>query len=408
MKILLLTDIPPCSNYTAGLVLNELASFVPNENLAICSVINPSLKPMIPEKYKAISQLTLRKPREASLMPNSSNIKLKGLLSLLNFIFEVAQSAKVNLLIKPKIDKFIKENSITHIWIVLQGQTMVRLANEYVNSNKLPIYTQVWDPFEWWLRANGIDNLSQAILLRQFSNAIKKSKGCATASIPMSEEYSIKYRVPNSPLIAGLPEDHLMPKKINFFSSNKFTIGISGQLYAQDTWNSFIDCLNKNNWTIQGKEVLIVMMGEIIQFSTHYKANIQYLGWRSQKEVIQILSECDLLYLPYWFDPTYKKEASTSFPSKLITYFCSGTPVFCHAPDYASPIKYLKINSAGFTCESTNSQEILTCLQNIMANKNKYLEVAKIQRECFLRDFEKRKMKTNFYKFLHFMEMQFD
>ncbi|MCC8467385.1 MAG: hypothetical protein LN589_01355 [Rickettsia endosymbiont of Eriopis connexa] len=61
MKILLLTDIPPCENYTAGLVLHPLVKFLPLCQIVICSVAHPSLEFKIPKELKKIPRLNLLK-----------------------------------------------------------------------------------------------------------------------------------------------------------------------------------------------------------------------------------------------------------------------------------------------------------------------------------------------------------
>ena len=42
-KILLLTDIPPCHNFTAGLVVERLVRFITKDKISICSILNSDL-----------------------------------------------------------------------------------------------------------------------------------------------------------------------------------------------------------------------------------------------------------------------------------------------------------------------------------------------------------------------------
>ena len=185
MKILLLTDIPPCKNFTAGLVLDRLVSFLPAEQIAICAVVNASLNPEIPEELESIPKLILKKPRESSvrIFPRKAG-------DLSAFMFELIQSVRVKYELLPQIVAFAKKQQVDTIWVVLQGQTMVRLARQLSGTLKLPLLTQVWDPFGWWLRANRIDGITQRRLLGEFSRVIRDSTSCATASWAMSESYS--------------------------------------------------------------------------------------------------------------------------------------------------------------------------------------------------------------------------
>jgi hypothetical protein len=302
LKILLLTDIPPCKNYTAGLVLDQLLGFISTKEYVICSVMNPNLAPKIPDKYSEVPHLKLKKPREAALRIGP------GILGApFAFIFEIIQAFKIKIFITRKIISFIREQNVQVIWVVLQGQTMVRLADNLMQSTKLPVITQVWDAFDWWLRENRIDRFTKVRLLATFDKVIKSSKSCATASWAMSNEYTKNFGIPNIPVIAGLPEEFFVSnvRRDDLYKDN-FIIGIAGQFYAQDAWNRLLEALDSIDWTLQKRKIIIRIMGSRFSMTCSKPGNFEYLGWRSQEDTIQILSTCDLLYLPYWFDPDRK------------------------------------------------------------------------------------------------------
>ena len=177
MKILLLTDIPPCKNFTAGLVLDRLVDFIPKDDLTICSIENVALTPELSEKLTTTPILRLRKPREMSFRIGP---KLFGSIS--GFFFELVQAFRVNYIIFPKIVRFARKEKVEKIWVILQGQTMIRLAYRLSKKQKEPLLTQVWDPFSWWLRDNKIDKLSQFFLMQKFEKVIVSSSSCPTVS----------------------------------------------------------------------------------------------------------------------------------------------------------------------------------------------------------------------------------
>lgn len=395
MKYLLLTDIPPCENYTAGLVLNRLVQFLPKDEIVFCAVINPNLKPIIPEYLNEIQCLVLQKPSEYLL-----GSKLPILGGLLSFLHELIQAIKVRVILAPKIANFAKIQNVDRIWVVLQGQTMVRLAHYLPKMLSCPLYTQVWDPFGWWLRANKINFLTKRNLLKQFSEVISQSVSCATASWDMSNFYSEKYGIKNNPVIAGLPEEYCLPPATKMHEGSEFIIGMAGQIYASDEWNSLILALNNVGWTINGRNVRIRLLGESIHLSAQLPLCIEYLGWRSQKDTINLLEQADVLYLPYWFKAEFDEECRNSFPSKLVTYFASGRPVMCHSPKYASPAKYIFTNNAGYLCNSMLVEDIIDTLSSVESDKSKYEFYSKNGASCFKRDFTLGAMKASFQEFL--------
>ncbi|MCZ6886446.1 MAG: glycosyltransferase [Rickettsia endosymbiont of Ixodes persulcatus] len=395
MKILLLTDIPPCENYTAGLVLYPLVKFLPLDQIVICSVANPTLEFKIPKELKEIPHLKLFKPIESARRHKEGKIG-----DLIAYSFELFNAAKVKYFLLPKIIKFAKEQQVDAIWVVLQGQTIIRLTRPLAKKLTVSLFTQIWDPFEWWLRANKIYGFTQKRLLKEFDEVIKHSTCCATASWAMSESYKAKYNISTIPVIAGLPKEFARLLSTSYRDDSEFIISMAGQFYAQAEWLSLISALNQANWIIAGRKIKVRVMGGCFQAFTQSSANFEYLGWRSQEETIRLLTESDLLYMPYWFSEEFYKESSTSFPSKLVTYFASGRPVFCHAPDYSSPSKYIAENNAGYLCNSLAADKIIYELEKVITDEDSYKKFAKNGSECFFRDFTLDCMKDAFFKFL--------
>jgi len=395
MKVLLLTDIPPCRNFTAGLVLDRLVSFLPPEQIALCAVVNPALNPEIPVELDSLPKLILKKPREVSvrIFPRKAG-------NVSAFIFELIQAARVRYELLPQIVAFAKQQQVDVIWVVLQGQTMVRLARQLSLKLNRPLLTQVWDPFGWWLRDNRIDGITQRRLLSEFNKVIRHSTSCATASWAMSEIYSNQYGVRNQPVIAGLPRELALEPATQPHAGDEFIIGMAGQFYAQAEWSCLINTLNQVNWTIAGRRIRIRVLGGGFQSFTQSPANFEYLGWQSQEETIRLLSEADLLYMPYWFSEEFREESSSSFPSKLVTYFAAGRPVFCHAPAYASPAKYIKQHEAGYLCGSLDPAVVLKHLEYAISDTEHYRKTALNGTTCFMRDFTLEGMKESFLQFL--------
>lgn len=395
MKFLLVTDIPPCENYTAGLVLNRLVQFLPKEDIVFCAIVNPQLTPQIPKYLDGIKRLILQKPVERVF---GSSLPFIG--GAISFLYEQIQSIRVYYLLAPKIAMYAKSQNVDGIWVVLQGQTMVRLACILPKLLSCPLYTQVWDPFGWWLRAHKVDAWTQRILQKKFSQAVSQSISCATASIGMSEEYSKRFNVKNNPVIAGLPSEFALPPANQPHQSSDFIIGMAGQIYAKDGWNSLISALNKVGWVINGRNVRIKLLGEFVNFVTQSPLCIEYYGWRNQNETIRILEECDILYLPYWFSSEFEEECKNSFPSKLVTYFATGRPVICHAPEYSSPAQYILRNNAGYVCNSIESEEIIKVLSLGLEDNFRYQAYAQNGSSCFKRDFTLDAMKKSFRVFI--------
>ena len=316
------------------------------------------------------------------------------------FSFELIQGVRTTCQLSPKILAFAREQNVDTLWVVLQGQTMIRLASHVSTAMDLPLFTQVWDPFEWWLRANRIDRFTQRRLRTMFDKVLLRSASCATASWAMSEAYTHTYQVKNIPVIAGLPSTFANPPSLQPHYGDEYIIAIAGQFYARSEWDCLIRVLDAANWYIENRRIRIRVLGASYPSFAKAPINFEFLGWQSQDETIRLLAESDLLYLPYWFSDKFSGEARNSFPSKLVSYFAAGRPVFCHAPSYSSPAKYIAENDAGFLCDSLEPNQVLNSLKQAITDTETYANVAKNGSICFWRDFTLEQMQKSFYDFL--------
>ncbi|MFM9912824.1 MAG: hypothetical protein ACKVN9_04755, partial [Methylophilaceae bacterium] len=89
-----------------------------------------------------------------------------------------------------------------------------------------------------------------------------------------------------------------------------------------------------------------------------------------------------------------------SFPSKLVTYFAAGRPVFCHAPGYSSPARYIKKHEAGYICDGLDASCVLKCLELAITDIDYYRKLASNGTLCFFQDFTLERMKETFMQFL--------
>ncbi len=106
------------------------------------------------------------------------------------------------------------------------------------------------------------------------------------------------------------------------------------------------------------RKVILRMAGTRYLLEPRGPQQIEYFGWRSVEETIEILSEADLLYLPQPFAESLRPLAELSFPTKLSTYLAAGRPVLLHAPSYASVCPFFKRFAFGQHCESLNENDI--------------------------------------------------
>ncbi|MCJ7743688.1 MAG: glycosyltransferase [Dehalococcoidales bacterium] len=203
--------------------------------------------------------------------------------------------------------------------------------------------------------------------------------------------------------VALLPSLHpgiAVPPAHRINSGGDLIIGLAGQIYATEEWQALLTALDTVGWKIRGRDVRIRLLGRWPRINASSPLRIEYLGWHTQEHTVKLLSEADLLYCPYWFDPVFETEARLSFASKLTTYFAAGRPVLFHGPDYAAPAAFLKENDAGFICNSNNQPRIIDALNTLAADEELCFRLASNARLAFDKHLTLDTLRSKFAEFL--------
>lgn len=390
-KILLLTDIPPCKNYTGGLMTSQMIRFLLEEKKDVVCFCAKS-KYVLPEFWEDINNdiemIIVDRPEE-----NVNDADFT------NYYSQIKK-------IKKQLLKYIKQKNITKIWCPVQGEVLIMLLNAIYKNLKIPYVVQIWDPIEWWMKEHYFDNKRMNKTIEEYREMLENSTACITTSMAMSKHYNEKY---NLNCIEVMPSLEQYEKfDVETKDNSIFTIALSGQIYAKEEMDLLLTALDKMNWQYNGKEIFFEHYGlwsdSYIDKSKHkkYYDRIIKNGFLNQKELVKKLSVVDLLYCPYFFstEESLKKVSTLSFPSKLITYLSLQVPTLLHAPNYSAPYMFLKDTKAAYLLDTTKIDLIVEKIKNIIDEKNTE-ELLKNAKELFEKNFTISAMKENFFKALN-------
>ena len=392
MKIMLLTDMPPCGNYTAGIVLNILCSFLIEAGHEVCcfSVQSANLSPLPEIPEDKLKQMVFEK----TTMPRENwGFAIPRFLS--SFIGNNMTALLKLPCIARKAARFAKENKADFIWAVVQGQTTIKIVRPASKHARLPYAVQVWDPPSWWLRNNRFDRITTYFVMKEFGRALRSSVCCIAASWAMAEEYKKRYNCNSVPVILSFEPSRIISGKEK--DPSQFIIVFSGQMYASDELHGLISALNLLDWRFGGKQIILRIYGQAFHLYFSNKARIELRGWLPSDELMDEMAEADLLYCPYWFNPVFMEEARLSFPSKLTTYLKTSLPVLFHGPEYASPRIFLEQNQAAYICGTMEPAGILETLKSIIADENRN-DVGERGYQAFLKHLTLDKMRESFFE----------
>jgi glycosyltransferase involved in cell wall biosynthesis len=368
---------------------------MPEDSIACFSVVNPALRATISTDLDWIPIEYAMKPQEdgGRILPG----RLGGFSSL--FVETYNSLLAINPIANKAIT-FGKKFGAEAVWCVLEGQTLIRLARRVAKGLGVPLLTQVWDPPYWWLREHRVDRLTRNLVLKEFSLALRESACCAAASWAMAEQYAADFGTKTIPVIPSLDASLALPPAVKIHENSELIIGLAGQIYSFQEWNALIAALDSVDWKIADREVKIRLLGRNAHLNTNGKMRVEFFGWSSQVDTIQLMSEADILYCPYWFDPGFESEARLSFPSKLTTYLAAGRPVLFHGPSYASPDIFLQNNNAGICCNTLDKDGIIACITRLISEDGLYARLARNGSVAFQSHLTLESMKENFFRFL--------
>ncbi|WP_072378391.1 hypothetical protein [Hyphomicrobium sp. NDB2Meth4] len=398
MKILLLSDIPPCNNLTAGLVLSAMVRFLPRDSVCCFAVANPMLDIHMSPEFANIPMRFHAKPNENwSWLPQRRLVR--RLSSAICFAGEMFTEKSTVRSLTRKAIAFGREQKVDRVWAVLQGQTTIRMARAVADGLGVPLHTQVWDPFSWWAKANCLDGLTTHRVQQLFDEAIRHSASVATASEPMAELYRERFHVSAEPVISSHSRSMAQKPEVQSGVGTPILIGMAGQFYAATEWLELVKALEKANWTIGSRPARVVVMGPQRPPGAQ-KSHVTFLGWKSQSDAAFILSLCDILYCPYPFDPSMKEVSQFSFPSKLVLYLAAGRPIVFHGPAYSSPARYIKAKGCGLIAERLVATAIFNEMERLTLDPVAYADLAANAQAAFRDDFTLEAMKRSFNAFI--------
>jgi len=373
VNILLISDIPPGTEYPAGLFLYEACKALAPVSISGVFITHPKFTASLsPADLFSGRHLVLSRPREQLPVCERSALLKKlsyGMLMKLN-------EPRIERLVLETVE-FARKTSPDLLWGVMAGQTQLRVIPRVAEELGIDLVTLVLDPPEYELQARGADSASRRTLTGLFARTLKRSNCCVTVSLPMAEHLARQYGVCTEVCYPGLPESLALPPRSEFSQSGRLIIGICGRIYALDAWRVLLESLAACQWNIAGRTVEIHVMSRHGIPNDPGEPRVRNLGWSDQAETVRRLSDCDILYCPYWLDPRMETVTRFSFPSKLTTYLASGRPVLFHGPAFSSVWEFLNASGrCGLCTDSTEPAGLAAALEELAVREDLRMRLA--------------------------------
>ena len=388
-RVLLLTSTPPGYPGVGGIFLHDLCLLYPRDSICCFAVIPPSCESTSPD-LDWLPMTYVKLPRQRGYHRLGRHLAdLSGFL-----VRQYARLIRIPPLAARSV-QFGRQHGVEIVWAVLNDPILINLAKRVASTLGAQLVTTIWDPPEYLAMNLGFDRFSRHILLREFEKVLLMSVRCGVASEGMREEYKNRYGIESVVLIHGVHPDLRRPPAKELTSEEQFIIGFAGALYARHEWQALLSALSKVNWQIEGRDVIVRVLATGISFQGYGKMRIEYLGWRSVEETVELMSQVDVAYLPYWFDEFHSLSVRLCFPGKLTTYLAAGRPVLFHGPKDSSPARLFRRFPVGLCCHSLEGAEIIESLRRFITDREFYAAATRagqvaMDQELNLRVFRQR------------------
>ena len=386
-RVLLLTSTPPGNESGAaavgGIFLRELCQAYPHDRL-FCVACTGSLHRPLSQDLSWLPVMTVPLPQVHPVLQRLSRGPLRWLAPSLTY--QYTRWVREKRLLAQAV-QFGRQHQVELVWAVLGTPLLYHPATSLADRLGVPLVTTVWDPPELKVQ---LDRLSRHVAFGSFDRAIRQSLRCGVASEAMGEEYTTRYGVQTTVMIHGSTRSQCCPPASCLGSEDHFTIGFAGSFYTDNEWQALLSALSSVNWRIQDRDVVVRILSKNLRVATEGCAHIEYLGWRPMQEAIRVLSECDVNYLPYWFDPILSASVRLCFPNKLTAYVASGRPIFYHGPMDSSPTRFLTKYPVGLCCHSMDEESIVKTLARFISDKALYARMAQETQIAIARELDRQ------------------
>lgn len=348
-RTLLLAATLPRTDGVGGILLAELCSLFPPDSLCVAHVREGHESERAPELAREVPFLAQRvdyRRRAASRLGRAART--------VSALVQEGRNRRHFATARRACVAWARSQGIAQVWATLDSPVSIALAVPVAAALGVPMRAMVWDDVHHHIAYFGLDRVKARSLMQAFRAALVSATRCAVIGESMKAEYERAYGVSGVIVRHGaeaVPATRRAP-------ASHWTIGFAGSVTARSAFEMLLATLDRCDWTLAGKPVVLRVMGSRFDLRSDRPRRIECCGWRSVAETIELLSQCDAAYLPQPFEPEWSAFARLSFPTKLTTYLAAGVPLVLHAPTGASLPAFLDVHPIAAWCRSLSGDEL--------------------------------------------------
>ncbi|HWI55212.1 MAG TPA: glycosyltransferase [Desulfobacteria bacterium] len=390
-KFAVISHVLPPSPSGQAIVLHKLMKDLPSEKYCLISVIDHSNcsgdlvgSEKLPGKYYHLTPEFLLNPRFGSRV-SSLKVIVNSALSIFQRARQIAQIA---------LEEQCK------LIISCTGEPYDLPAAYFASKRaKLPFIAYIFDDY-----ANQWTGIERRITARLEPLILKNAHGVIVPNEYMAKEYFKRYGI-NCTVIhnpSAVPDLQELDRTKSTLPSDEITIVYTGSIYHAhyDAFRNLIAALEKlgrpevklHLYTDQPKSKL-EKEGIVGPF-------VIYHNYIHQTDVIRVLRQADILFLPLAFNSSIQEVLRTAAPGKTGEYLSVGRPILVHAPQDTFVSWYFNEKRCGVVVDRCDSEYLAQEIERVITDAELRHNLGQEARNTAMMDFDETKIKLDFANFL--------
>lgn len=312
-------------------------------------------------------------PSEKSIEKSKVTEKKRGRNPLTMLLREVVWNSRrwENSSFKAWLDDFSPE-----VVLLQAGDSpfMLKIAMRICKERKIPLVMYNSEVYYFknfdYFRSTGLPHLMYPIFSMYYKAVFKKTIKLAKKSIyncdTIKEEYDKEFGLPSLTIYTATQAEYAGIRD----NGNSFVVSYLGNL-GVGRHESLIEIAEalQNISSDYKLDVYGKIPDETVKTAFDNCKGINYKGFVSYDEVLEVMKNSNLLVHAESFSDFYRKDLQYAFSTKIADSLATGVGFLLYAPEEMACSKYLKENDAAFVV--CNKAELLNTLNNLVQNPEK-------------------------------------
>lgn len=312
-------------------------------------------------------------PSEKSIEKSKATNKKRGRNPLTMFLREVVWNSRrwEKSSFKAWLDYFSPE-----VVLLQAGDSpfMLKIAMRICKERKIPLVIYNSEVYYFknfdYFRSKGLPHLLYPIFRMYYKAVFKKTIKLAKKSIyicdMIKDKYDKEFALPSVTIYTATQAEYAGSQNngCNFVVSYLGNLGVGRHESLIEIANALQNISSEYKLDVYGK-----IPSETVKTAFDNCKGINYKGFVSYNEVLEIMKNSNLLVHAESFSDFYRKDLQYAFSTKIADSLATGVGFLLYAPKEMACSKYLKDNDAAFVV--CNETELLNTLKNLVENPEK-------------------------------------